>query len=189
MRHVNAAGSDQEGLSPSAAEGRYVRGESDDRRGQSIEFRQLHRRRVQDFASFGAARSRSGNSCANICGIAHRAKHDFCFRVIGNNIGSTAAADRSDIQRAAPEQRIFRQWNLANIAEDIEKSVNRGMTEFRIRGMRELSLRGNFVAQRALATESEAVLGGLSIDEKSRAARIRGGGLCSGAVAFLADNK
>src|SRR4029077_14307984 len=71
----------------------------------------------------------------------------------------------------------------------IEKRVNRGMTEFRIRGMRELSLRGDFVAQRAFATESEAVLGGLSIDEKSRAARICGGRLCSGAISFLADNK
>src|SRR5882724_2862877 len=99
--------------------------------------------------------------------MADGSKHDFGFRVIGNNVGSAASPDRPDIQRAAAEQRVFGQWNLANVAEDIEESVNRGMTELRIGGMRELSQGGDFVAQRALATQGKGVFRGFSIDEKS----------------------
>src|SRR5260370_18659558 len=47
----------------------------------------------------------------------------------------------------------------------------------------------DFVAQRAFRTESEAVLGGLAVDEKSRATGSCGGGSGTGTVALFAHDK
>jgi len=60
VRNVNAPGPDEEGLPPRSVKRRNVRCESDDRSGQPIEFRQLHRGRVQHFASLGTARDSAG---------------------------------------------------------------------------------------------------------------------------------
>src|SRR6202030_1695948 len=110
------------------------------------------------------------------------------FGVIGDHVGSAAAIDGADIQRAAAEQGVLRQRNLANVVEHIEQRVDGGMTEFRIGRVREFSVSRDFVAQRAFRTEGETVLGGLAIDEESRAAGSGGGGYCTGAVPFFADD-
>ncbi len=115
--------------------------------------------------------------------------HDFRFGVIGDHIGRAATIDGTDIQRAVAEQGVLRQRNLANVVENIQQGVDGGMTELGIGRVREFSVRGDFIAQRAFRTESETVLRGLAIDEKSRTTRSCGGGSCSGAVAFFADDK
>ena len=109
--------------------------------------------------------------------------------MIGDHVGRAAAIDGADIQRAAAEQGVLRQRNLANVVENIEQRVDGGMTEFGIGRVRQLSVSRDFVAQRAFRTEGETVLGGLAIDEESRATGSCGGGFCSGAVAFFAHDK
>ncbi len=94
-------------------------------------------------------------------------KHDFRFSVIGDDVWCPAAIDGADIQGAAAEQRVFRQWNLANIVENIEQSVDGGIAELGIGRVREFSVRGDFVAQRAFRTDSEVIFSGLAIDEES----------------------
>src|SRR5258708_35711558 len=63
------------------------------------------------------------------------------------------------------------------------------MTELGIGRVRKFAVNGDFEAQRAFGTESEAVLGGLAIDEESRATGCCGGGSCAGTVALFAHDK
>src|SRR6266481_6902481 len=183
---VNAAGPNEERLPPGTFETWNVRREGHHCCGQTIDLCQLYGWRVEDFACFPAACRRRGHRLPSLRRIADRAKHDFRFGVIGDHVGCAAATDGADIQRAAAEQSVLRQRNLANVVENIEQRVDGGMTEFGIGGVREFSVSRDFVAQRAFRTEGETVLGGLAIDEESRAAGSCGGGYCTGAVAFFA---
>jgi len=60
---------------------------ADDRSGQPIEFRQLHRGRVQHFASLGTARDSAGDSFPQFRGIADGAEHDLRLGVIRHDVG------------------------------------------------------------------------------------------------------
>src|SRR5256714_9874257 len=183
MGEVNAAGSNEEWLSPGTFEAWDVRREGHDRCGQTIDLSQSHGWRVEDFARFRAACRRRGHRFPSLRRISDRAKHDFRFGVIGDHVGCAAAIYGADIQRATAEQGVLRQRNLANVVENIEQGVDSGMTEFGIGRVREFSVSRDFVAQRAFRTEGETVLGGLAIDEESRAAGSCGGRSWSGAVA------
>src|SRR5580658_3828446 len=117
---MNAPWADQKWLAPRAVECRNVRGERDDGSGKSVKRGETERGRVQHFAGFGAPRSRGKNGLANFRRITHGAEHDFCLRVIGNDVRRTASGDSSNIKSARPEQRIFRQRDYANGSQNIE---------------------------------------------------------------------
>ena len=180
MRQVDAAGADQVGRAPGAGKGGDVGGEGDHRGGQAIESGETQRGGEQDFSGFGAAGGCGGNGGAEVRGIADEAEHNLRLGVVGDDVGSAAAGNGADIQGAAAEQRIFGQGNLPEVVQEIEKRVDGGMAELGIGGVRELSLRGDFVAQRALGAERQTVFGGLAVDEEARAAGMRGGGLGAG---------
>src|SRR5258708_12255706 len=63
------------------------------------------------------------------------------------------------------------------------------MTELGIGRVRKFGVSGDFEAERAFRRESEAVLGGLAIDEESRATGSCGGGSGAGTVALFAHDK
>src|SRR5258708_35677333 len=63
------------------------------------------------------------------------------------------------------------------------------MTKFGISGVREFSMRDDFIAQRSFRSEGEMILCRLAVDEESRAARSCRGCSRPRAVAFFADNK
>ena len=79
---------------------------------------------TSSIASFGTARNCNGNSFTQLRGIADGAEHNFRFGVIRNHVGCAAATDRANIQRAAAEQHVFRQWYLSNIVKNIQQRMD-----------------------------------------------------------------
>src|SRR5262249_22062829 len=59
-----------------------------------------------------------------------RPKHDFGFSGVPHPVGSAPAADRPDVQRASPQQRILRERDPPNVLQNIEQGMNRRMAKF-----------------------------------------------------------
>src|SRR5271168_3985496 len=88
---VDAAGADEEGLSPRAIEDGNVRSESDYGGGKALERLQVDRFAVMHFAGVDAARGEALNNFANGGGIAYGAEHDFGAGFVGDYVWRAAA--------------------------------------------------------------------------------------------------
>src|SRR5579864_1414943 len=168
---VNAAWADEERFAPSFTEGGNVSGERHNCRWNAVVRREANRRYVQDFEIFDAASGSSGYSLACARWIADRAKHDFGLGEVRDDVGRATAVDCADVQRAAAEQFVLREFDFANVLKDIEQRVNGGVAEFGIRGVRKFPFGGQLETQSAFGTEREKIFCGFAIDEKLRPAR------------------
>ena len=189
VRDVDASWADEKRPAPSSSKTRDVRRKRNDRRAEAIERLETQGGSVHDFVSFGAAGNRGRNGFTNRGGIADETEHQVGLSVIGNDVGSSAAAERTDIESAASEQRVFRQRNAANVLEHIEERLDGGMAEFRISGMREAAARDELITQRAFRTERQQIFRGLAVNQVARASRRFGGGDRAGTVAFFSDDE
>src|SRR5262249_28965215 len=87
------------------------------------------------------------------------------------------------------KDRINRKRKRAYLVQGVEQSVNRGVAELRIRRVRKLAARFEFIAENAFGAERELVLRRLAVDEKARATRRGGGGFRADAAALFADDE
>src|SRR5580704_10967052 len=153
---MNTAGADEKWLAPGTVKRRNIRCERYNGGGQFFESGgELHCRSMQNFASFDAAGSSSSRShgLANRCWIADRAEHDFSAGFVSNDIRGPTAADDPDVEGRGSEKRIAGQRDFANVLEDVQERMDRGVAEFRISGMCQLAACGEFKTQGPFASE------------------------------------
>ena len=163
---VNTARTNEKRLAPGTAKKRDVGGESDDGCWKTIEGSEADGRSEENFASFNA-RGGSDDSLPQVCCIANNAKHDFRAGFIGDDIGSAATGNDSDIQRGLAEERVFRKRNRPDGVQDVEQGMNGRVTEFGISGMSEFAVGNEFVTERAFAAQDKLILRGFTVDEKA----------------------
>src|SRR5208282_2363994 len=103
-----------------------VRGERNDSGGQAFQGTQMDGGVKQDFARFDFMRGGSASDGgAQPLGFSNQAKHDFGAGFVGHDVGRTASADRTDVERRLPENRIAWQRDEANLGERVEQRMNR----------------------------------------------------------------
>ena len=114
VRHVDAAGADQERLPPRAAESRNIGRERHDGGCKSFERTEAHRRNEQHFFRFAIRLSRASHLFTQLVNVADHANEYFGLRFVRNHVRRAAAGDRADVQSARAEYVIDRQCNFAD---------------------------------------------------------------------------
>src|ERR1700757_4680774 len=90
-----------------------------------------------DFESSGNAR----NGGASGSGISDETEHDLRASFVGNEVGSAAAGNCSDVEGGWPEHGICRQGEGADFLQGVEQRMNCRMAQLWISGMGEFSAR------------------------------------------------
>src|ERR1700722_7157203 len=114
--------------------------------------------------------------------------------VIRNYVGRPAAFDETNVQSARAEFRIRRQSHCAQTSERRDQLVDSRVAKFGVGGVRHASGRSDFRTQGSFGCQSDTVLRGLPVDEKSACVvGLLGGEFIGGpgaeTVAFFPDYK
>src|SRR4051812_3913016 len=127
MRHMDAAGADEKGLPPGAAEGRDVSGVGDNGCFEIFKRAEVHGGNEQDFFRFGIGMGGGLDLAAQFRDITDYPDEDLGGGFVRNDVGSAAALDGADVQSAWAEDRIDGQLNFAKAVKRIEQFFNRGL--------------------------------------------------------------
>ena len=126
VRHVNAAGTNQERLPPGVFERGNVRGVSNNRSGQTRESRKMHGRRVEDFAGFDGQRiGFIGNSLGAVVGASVLvAEPDLRFAVQNVPPGSIVETlDESPEFRPLVDALFLRIFGIEGPFDEVERHL------------------------------------------------------------------
>src|SRR6185437_15628198 len=172
MCNVDTSRANQKRLSPSATERLDIGSERDNSGGESVQRAKMHRRNKQDFPSIRLSSGSPGNCASLIVRVADDANENLRPGLIRNHVRRAPSTNCSYIERTGAEHFICRQFDLADTLEDIQKFLNRGVTQFGVSGMSHSSLSLNFEAKRTLRPECKFVFGWFPVDQKFASARI-----------------
>src|SRR5579864_5547943 len=106
---MNGSGPNEERPSPLSAECRNIGGVSHHGRFQSIQTAQMNCRNFEHFTRFRTALYRFVDRVARGPRVTHQPDHDLGSRLVGDDVGRAAAAQRSYVESAWAEYFVYRQ--------------------------------------------------------------------------------